>query len=168
MLRIDGRIYRFGLNGFMDADYQGYRYNADGSLSQALPEGTPVRDAAGTWIPDGWRYVIAGGNNLSNGWYYLLYQGRFEWYYFNAEGWMLDGWREINGETYYLHTVHDWTRGRMYTDWHFIDGKWYYFRTKAEGNEGALVRNQYTITGHFVGADGAWDGNGPAPAEKSL
>ena len=165
-LRIDGKIYRFGLDGFMDPDYNGYRYNTDGSLAVALPEGQTARDAVGTWLQDGWRYVISGGNNLSNGWYYLFYQGRFEWYYFNAEGWMLDGWRDLNGETYYLHTVHDWTRGRMYTDWHFIDGKWYYFRTKAEGNEGALVRNQYTITGHFVGADGAWDGNGPAPTES--
>ena len=66
-------------------------------------------------------------------------------------------------KTYYLHTTHDWTRGRMYTDWHFIDGKWYYFRTKGEGDEGALVTNGVTITGHHVGPDGAWDGVGPTP-----
>ena len=185
-LRIDGKLYRFGLDGFRTTAYLEYKFNPDGSLSGDLPADIPVRDAAGTWLKDGWWYKTVGGGYLAGGWYYLFYQGRFEWYYFNADGWMLDGWltltdtpgdggpadtSEVNPDgtpvqrTYYLHTTHDWTRGRMYTDWHFIDGKWYYFRTKPEGNEGSLVRNGITLTGHHVGPDGAWDGVGPTPTE---
>lgn len=185
-LRIDGKLYRFGLDGFRTTAYLEYKFNPDGSLSGDLPADVPVRDAVGTWLKDGWWYKTVGGGYLAGGWYYLFYQGRFEWYYFNADGWMLDGWltltdtpgdggpadtAEVNPDgtpvqrTYYLHTTHDWTRGRMYTDWHFIDGKWYYFRTKPEGNEGSLVRNGITLTGHRVGPDGAWDGVGPTPTE---
>ncbi len=186
-VRIDGKIYRFVNDGFRTVNYEFHEFNPDGSLKDELPEGTPVRDATGTWLKDGWWYKTVNGGYLAGGWYYLFYQGRFEWYYFNEDGWMLDGWLtlpvEIESEgpetegktylrdeagnivtkTYYLHTTHDWTRGRMYTDWHFIDGKWYYFRTKGEGDEGALVTNGVTITGHRVGPDGAWDGVGPAP-----
>ena len=185
-LRIDGKLYRFGLDGFRTTAYLQYKFNPDGSLNGDLPADVPVRDAAGTWLKDGWWYKTVSGVYLAGGWYYLFYQGRFEWYYFNADGWMLDGWltltdtpgdggpadtSEVNPDgtpvqrTYYLHTTHDWTRGRMYTDWHFIDGKWYYFRTKPEGNEGSLVRNGITLTGHHVGPDGAWDGVGPTPTE---
>lgn len=185
-LRIDGKLYRFGLDGFRTTAYLQYKFNPDGSLNGDLPADIPVRDATGTWLKDGWWYKTVSGGYLAGGWYYLFYQGRFEWYYFNADGWMLDGWltltdtpgdggpadtSEVNPDgtpvqrTYYLHTTHDWTRGRMYTDWHFIDGKWYYFRTKPEGNEGSLVRNGITLTGHHVGPDGAWDGVGPTPTE---
>ncbi len=185
-LRIDGKLYRFGLDGFRTTAYLQYKFNPDGSLNGDLPADIPVRDATGTWLKDGWWYKTVSGGYLAGGWYYLFYQGRFEWYYFNADGWMLDGWltltdtpgdggpadtSEVNPDgtpvqrTYYLHTTHDWTRGRMYTDWHFIDGKWYYFRTKPEGHEGSLVRNGITLTGHRVGPDGAWDGVGPTPTE---
>lgn len=153
---IDGELYYFGLDGFLSSTYS--------EAGPAMPEvEEPIQTAEGVWLKDGWRYVTASGQSLKDGWYYLYYQGRFEWYYFNADGWMLDNWFQYGGQTYYLHTVHDTTRGRMYTGWHFIDGKFYYFRNKAEGDEGTLLRSAQTPDGHYVDANGVWDGKGSTP-----
>ncbi len=164
-LTINGKIYRFSVDGFMKTSFEKYQFNNDGSLAsvsaETVKEQAPV--ATGTWLRDGWRYKAMNKTYLSGGWYYLYYNGLFDWYYFNDEGWMLDGWFANGGETYYLHTTHDWSRGRMYMGWQVIDGKWYYFRMKADGKEGTLMRNSYTPDGHFVGADGAWDGRGSIP-----
>ena len=156
-IRVNGKVYYVGSNGFRTSK-QGYSFASDGSVIGTVNE--KITDMNGTWLNDGWRFVTNEGKQLI-GWNYLLYEGKYDWYYFNAQGWMLDGWFINNGNTYYLHTVHDRTRGHMYTGWNQIGGKMYYFRTKPEGMEGALLRNGYTPDGYFIRADGTWDGRSP-------
>ena len=78
------------------------------------------------------------------------------WYYFNESGYMVTGWREDGGYTYYLNPVSDGTSGQMFTGWHQIDSIWYYFNTLTGGPQGSLVKNGTTPDGYKVGADGAW------------
>ncbi|MFR5602062.1 MAG: N-acetylmuramoyl-L-alanine amidase family protein, partial [Lachnospiraceae bacterium] len=158
-LSINGKVYRFTANGFMTRNYHGLTFGPDGALVNPWSADGIVRPAVGMWMKDGWWYQTVNGGYLRDGWYYLFYQGRYDWYYFDADGWMLDGWLDDKGYRYYLHTVHDGTRGHMYTGWHEIDGKWYYFRKKYDGGvEGSMIINGLTPDGYWVGSDGAWDG----------
>ena len=95
----------------------------------------------GQWILDnvGWWYQYTNGSYAQNGWYSLEWQGNTDWYYFDANGYLVSGWLDNNGNRYFLHDVHDGTFGRMYKGWNRIVDQWYYFNDTAEGTEGALV-----------------------------
>ncbi len=98
---------------------------------------------SGRWILDdiGWWYSYSNNTYAKSGWYTLEWQGKTDWYYFADNGYLVSGWFEYNGNTYYLHDVHDGTFGRMYTGWNNIGGQWYYFNDNAEaGTVGALVQ----------------------------
>lgn len=52
--------------------------------------------------------------SMKTGWHFdSLYH---QWFYFNINGSMADGWREINGKWYYFSSESDGTRGTMYAD----------------------------------------------------
>lgn len=52
--------------------------------------------------------------SMKTGWHFdSLYQ---QWFYFNINGAMADGWREINGKWYYFGSENNGTRGTMYAD----------------------------------------------------
>ena len=96
----------------------------------------------GQWILDsvGWWYPFQDNTYAKGGWYYLEWQDRMDWYYFNAEGYLISGWYEENGNKYYLHELHDGTFGHMYLGWNKIGDQWYYFNDNADkGVYGALV-----------------------------
>ena len=96
----------------------------------------------GTWVLDhiGWWYRYPDGTWPKDGWFQLSYQGKTEWYHFDANGYMQTGWfTDKDGKIYFLHNVSDGTMGRMYTDWNLIDGKWYYFNPVSDGFKGALM-----------------------------
>ena len=58
---------------------------------------------------------------MASGWHFdPVYQ---KWFYLDASGAMVTGWREIDGKWYYFNPVSDGQRGIMYTD-AWIDG-WY-------------------------------------------
>lgn len=112
----------------------------------------------GTWQADGqnWRFKKADGS-FATGWVYTVWQNEANWYHFDAEGRMNEGWfTDTDGRKYYLHAVADGTRGFMYTGWHLIDGKWYYFNPVSDGTRGELYVNRKTPDGYTVGEDGAW------------
>ena len=107
---------------------------------------TVVKDGqalvGGQWILDsvGWWYPFQDNTYAKGGWYYLEWQDRMDWYYFNAEGYLISGWYEENGNKYYLHELHDGTFGHMYLGWNKIGDQWYYFNDNADkGVYGALV-----------------------------
>lgn len=90
-------------------------------------------------------------------WGYLPYGGKFAWYYFDQNGYMMTGWyTDASGRTYYLNPVSDGTRGRMMTGWNQIDGKWYYFSMEEGSENGMLLKNTTTPDGYKVDADGVW------------
>lgn len=111
----------------------------------------------GRWIQNGtdWWYRYSNGTWPSSQWAFLPSGNGSAWYYFDARGYMKDGWLELNGSWYFLHNQPDGTRGYMYTGWHEIGGKQYYFETKPGAECGKLYVNRMTPDGHSVGGDGA-------------
>lgn len=75
------------------------------------------------------KYAI-GWNQLS-----YVYEGKtkIDWYYFDENGIMLDGWfKDVDGSWYYLSEEHDGFFGHMILGWHkdIQDGRWYYLDPK--------------------------------------
>jgi glucan-binding YG repeat protein len=113
----------------------------------------------GQWIKDekGWWYKNGTGSYPQDQWAYLNYNGTYNWYRFNKEGYLVTGWFTDAGDnTYYLHPVSDGTMGYMYTGWHQIDGKWYCFNTETDAGQGALLKGTVTPDGYSVDEAGIW------------
>lgn len=66
------------------------------------------------------------GTHAVNSWKHFEWQGKQDWYYFDQNGYMLNGW-------------------------HWIDGKCYYF-----DQNGKLLMNTVTPDGYLVNANGEW------------
>ena len=130
--------------------------SSGGSYSRSVASTTPT----GKWVraADGvrWWYQNPDGTWPANGWAQLVWNGKTDWYYFDAEGYMVTGWVTWENNRYYLHPVSDGTQGYMYTGWHEIDGKWYYFRPESGGPQGSLFVNGTTPDGYNVDANGVW------------
>ena len=141
-----------GNNSYSDSD------DSDDSGTQSTTYRRKKTDASGQWVQDakGWWYRRADGSWPKSQWIELGWNGVNSWYYFNESGYMVTGWREDGGYTYYLNSVSDGTRGQMLTGWHQIDSIWYYFNKLTGGPQGSLVKNATTPDGYKVGADGAW------------
>ena len=151
-LKIGDTIYGFYTYGFA-IDFDRPEYYTD----EAIQAKGGYRDATGTWRLNGWWFCYDDGTFPHNEWVYLSWNGRSDWYYFDVDGWMEDGWFFWNNNWYYLHTQYDNTRGHMYTGWHEIDGKWYYFNTASDkGTLGAMLADTTTPDGYRVDANGAW------------
>ena len=151
-LKIGDTIYGFYTYGFA-IDFDRPEYYTDAAIKAK----GGYRDATGTWRLNGWWFCYDDGTFPHDEWVYLTWNGRSDWYYFDVDGWMEDGWLYRNNNWYYLHTQYDNTRGRMYTGWHEIDGKWYYFNTASDkGTLGAMLANTTTPDGYQVDANGAW------------
>lgn len=151
-LKIGDTIYGFYTYGFA-IDFDRPEYYTDAAIQAK----GGYRDATGTWRLNGWWFCYDDGTFPHDEWVYLTWNGRSDWYYFDVDGWMEDGWLYRNNNWYYLHTQYDNTRGRMYTGWHEIDGKWYYFNTASDkGTLGAMLANTTTPDGYQVDANGAW------------
>ena len=151
-LKIDGNIYGFYSRGYAIGSEHGHYYT-----SEAIAAAGGYRDAQGAWNLNGWWIRYSDGTYPHGQWEYLTYNGRSDWYYFDEDGWMEDGWFHWEDHWYYLHTEYDGFRGHMYTGWHEIGGKWYYFRTDQDGGTpGAMMTDARTPDGFYVGEDGAW------------
>ena len=94
------------------------------------------------WLDDiqKWEYNYTNGTKAKNGWFTLEWQDRLDWYYFDADGYLMSGWcTDANGAKYYLHSLHDGRFGYMYTGWNKVDGQWQHFNDNTEeGVYGAL------------------------------
>ncbi len=95
------------------------------------------------WVQNetGWWYRNADGTWPANTWAQLAYNGRTDWYHFDANGYMQTGWfTDTDGRVYYLNPVSDGWMGSMFVGNHVIDGKSYYFNEASDGYKGALVQ----------------------------
>lgn len=121
----------------------------------SVKETTP----AGEWImnENGWWFKFEDGSYPANEWRKLTYNGKTDWYRFNADGYMATGWfTAADGNIYYLNPLSNGLQGAMLTGWQFIDGFWYYFNPVDDAIQGAMYRNTTTPDGYQVGADGRW------------
>ncbi len=110
----------------MDSDFVSigvgcYTYNGRLYWVQSFSsmEATPVQ---GTWMSSNgrWWYQNPDGSYPTNTWQLI----DNEWYYFDAEGWMVTGWEYIGGRWYYMNPS-----GTMATGWLYDGGVWYYLHS---------------------------------------
>ncbi len=132
-LNIDGEIWRFSTNGYA-VDRSDTQYYSD----EAIAAAGMILPAAGAWVSYGWWFRYSDGSYPRNEWKHLTYNGKSDWYFFDEDGWMVDGWLNWNGNTYYLHAIPDGDRGYMYVGWNEINGQMYYF-SEDEATLGALI-----------------------------
>ena len=102
--------------------------------------GKPSYAVSGTWSQSGdqWHFYLENGELAKSTWICTLWNGIYEWFYFDENGIMKTGWLTIHGQTYYLQPVSNGSRGVMLTGWQRIDGTWYYFNPVSNGTRGAL------------------------------
>lgn len=88
---------------------------------------------------NGWRY-LKGGRFVISSWEYTDWMGKWDWYYFGADGYMVTGWlKDTDGRWYYLNPVSDGAMGSMTLGLKQIDGTWYYFNEVSDGTKGAML-----------------------------
>lgn len=125
---------------------------------------------------DGNWYVFGADSYARFGWICEEKDGIGYWYYVDEIGGRKCGWHldVLDQYAYYLDSD-----GQMVTDWQKIDGKWYYFNPispsptwgydestniwtylQLNGSHplGSMYRNEQTPDGHFVDANGVWNG----------
>lgn len=155
-----------------------YMYST-GVMAKNTWIGNDYVDANGVWVPgktkytEGWKksgnlwwYCHSDGTYTKNGWEKI--NGNY--YYFDANGYMITGWKKVNGIWYYLKS-----NGTMMNNgWLKINGNWYYFNSdgsmtgkgwhKINGNyyymysSGAMATNTW-IGNDYVDANGIWNHN---------
>ena len=70
-----------------------------------------------------------------------------DWYYFAADGRMVDGWQFIGGEWYFFQQSHDGHFGAMCTGWLFDGGFWYYLSETHDGSFGKMTTGWQQVKG---------------------
>lgn len=118
------------------------------------------------WIKSGekWSYKDDYGNVLKNTWFYdRSYDKK---YYFDNDGYMVTGWKQVGSSWYYLDNSGAMVTGwcKVGTSWYYLDydgtmktgwfkdrdGKYYYLYASGE------MAVNTTINGYKLGNDGAW------------
>lgn len=113
------------------------------------------RLSIGAWMQDdkGWWYRSYDGSYPRFRWMELAYDGQTDWYYFDEQGYMLTGWRNINNKWYFLFekTGGRALKGAMAKGWIQINGKWYYLYGKNEGDnpEGSMAKGWVQVNGKW-------------------
>jgi len=81
-----------------------------------------------------------------------------DWYYFDKNGLMKNGWIWADGYWYFLNPDNNGGYGKMMTGWQWIDGRCYYFadHSGTEYPKGAMYINDRTPDGYLTDASGAW------------
>ncbi len=107
----------------------------------------------GTWTYNSngrWSFVGADGHSYRNEWAAVdnsMYantaagQPLFNWFLFDADGYMYTGWYQdpANGYWYYLQESSDGQRGRMVTGTYVINGVTYTFSDVSDGYRGHMI-----------------------------
>lgn len=147
-----------GGNGDGNEEYHDQNYDDDAVRTSLHKEHAPSYASKGDWNQEGetWSFIMEDGQLAVSRWICTEWNGTYQWYYFDQEGRMADGWINIDGQTFYLVPESDGTRGQMVTGWKLIDGVWYYFNTDSDGTKGILLKNTVTPDGFSVDEEGRW------------
>ena len=176
--KISGIYYYFEGSGAMVTGWKhigtkDYYFESSGAMAANKWIGSYYVGSDGAWIPGyqkavwkkengGWKYIHGDGSFTKNEfekigtrWYFFDADGYMVtgWkqagksqYYFDANGYMTIGWKQLDGKYYYF-----LGSGAMATGWKTVGGKSYYF-----GKDGVMAVSTW-IGDSYVGADGAWD-----------
>ena len=161
----------------------GHSSGGGGGSTGVTPSGTKTQNTtlpsyvvSGQWTQAAnGKWLFTSGRTYANEWAAVsnpyadtkLGQSTFDWFRFDADGFMLTGWfvDPADGNLYYLNPVSDNTLGRMFTGWNWIKGadgleRCYYFNSASDGTRGRLFRNCQTPDGYMVNENGEWTVNG--------
>lgn len=133
--------------------------SSKGSKGGSSGKSAGIKPSDGVWKSDekGWWYEYPDGTYPVNTWKQINNGSIYNWYYFDAVGYMKTGWfTDTDGLIYYLEEAKDGSEGMMITGWKFIGGKWYYFNPVSDGKKGSLFINRGTPDGHRVDKEGVW------------
>ena len=137
--KINNEWYYFDANGYMQTGWvtvNGSLYYLDASEERL---GIMASDMWVRRTVDGelkWYYASSSGAMLKSTWQKI----DDEWYFFNANGYMITGLVKVNGVLYYFNS-----NGAMATGWQLIGSDYYYF------NESGAA-----ITGQWLKYNGKW------------
>ncbi|MDY4206229.1 MBL fold metallo-hydrolase [Blautia obeum] len=152
---IDDVCYYFDTDGWMATGWKKidgiwYYFKQDGSLAVNQWIDNCYVDDTGAWIEG---YEENRWINSEGRWWYRHGDGSYtklefeeingEWYYFDADGWMVTGWQLIHGEwyyfagngimqkntwigEYYLNESGIWDQSQKRSYWVNSDGRWWY------------------------------------------
>ncbi len=105
----------------------------------------------------GWWFEFDDGSYPTDRWEKLVWNGAYNWYHFDEEGYLQGGWfTDYDGNTYYLHEVHDGQFGYMHTGWSNIGNESYFFEPVAGKTQGHLYKSRTTPDGYQVDENGVW------------
>lgn len=124
-------------------------YVVTGSWSQTEDGKWMFTDSNNTVYKNMWAAVYNPYANVLAG------QSNFDWFYFDANGYMATGWLSDGGYMYYLNPISDGTLGKMFTGWQLIDNKWYYFNEVSDGTRGSMKKDTW-IGEYYVDPNGIW------------
>lgn len=133
-------------------------YVIKGSWVQASDMNWKFTDSNGVPYINKWAAIENPYANTASG------QSAFDWFFFDANGYMVTGWHQDGENLFYLNQNSDGTRGRMVIGWFWIPDqngiqKCYYFNPNSDGTRGKLIRNSI-IDGNTVNTNGEWVING--------
>jgi len=120
-----------------------------GAIAEAEETDEPVSELGAVkkqgWVlEDGhWLYYQKNGTPITNNW---LVQNN-TYYYFDAKGWMVTGWKQIKGANFYFNPKNGADIGKMLTGWQTINGKKYYLKkTGDKGQRGKALTGWQTLS----------------------
>lgn len=113
-------------------------------------------------IADGlWYYFNADGHMLTgwqligNQWYYLCTEEDAKAQSGRKEGAMVTGWQF---DPLYQKWFYFDVNGAMITGWREIGGKWYYFNPESDGTRGSMYAGKTSPDGYELDEHGGWNG----------
>ena len=138
--------------------------DSDSNSGSRTKAKTPQPLANGAYVTEGswkqengvWNFIIKSKEKAVSRWIYTLNGDAYDWFYFDANGKMVDGWIMLDGTWFYLNPISNGKRGVMATGWQLIDGNWYYFNPNSDGTRGAMQKGITTPDGYTLGNDGIW------------
>ena len=164
-----------GSSSGSSGDSSGSNDSSYGALPAYVVTGTWNQEADGSW-----RFLSSAGQVYAGRWaaVYNPYANRaagqpaFDWFYFNAAGYMVTGWlTDMDGERYYLNPLSDGTRGRMLTGWVWIPDSsgteyCYYLNPVSDGTRGRMFKDT-VVEGSAVNSLGQWTVDGEVQSRNS-
>ena len=122
-------------------------------ISLAKPAST-----AGQWFNrSGKWYYGKDEENLRKEW--IVSEG--DWFYLQKDsGELQSGWLSLNGNKYFLNTLHNGQFGKLLTGWQWIDGYCYFFEAEDPKTLGELKVSGLTKDGYRVDENGRYLSNG--------
>lgn len=117
-------------------------YNDSSNIEKIIvPGSSEIQIKSSQWVKDalGWQYNGSDGTPVKNAW--LLDNQTGKYYYVQANGYMITGWKDIDGDWYYFDNS-----GIMQTGWiQSSDGNWYYLYSSGKMAKDTTV-DGYTLS----------------------